>query len=216
MNKFWDLVKNTYRGKSLGRVLLGWHIYENCRGLGGVILDLAGGGGNRYGKYWQIDDGSEVITVDFNEKANIKADIEKPLPFSDNYADVVFLFCALYIAKSPVSVLKEIKRVLKPSGKLFLYTPFVFNEAKEPNDYYRFTKQGLEYILKQANFNSFEIEKVGERFSASLGLVEKICIFKTIKLFARMGALLLDKIYPKRLKQQHPCPVGYFVKTYMR
>jgi len=212
MNKFWDLVKNTYRGKSLARVLLCWKIAEQCRGLCGVVLDLAGGGGERYGKYWQIEKGSKIINVDLDARANVKADITKPLPFTDGYADVVFLFNALYIVKDPVAVLQEIRRVLKPGGKLFFYTPFIFNEAKEPNDYWRFTQQGLEYILRQAGFVDFKIEPIGERFSAGLGLVEKIFLLKTIKLFARLLALLLNKIYPVRLKVQHPCPCGYFVQ----
>ena len=53
-----------------------------------------------------------------------------------------------YIEKYKDIAIAEMKRVLKPGGKLLLTTRFVFPLHDVPNDYFRFTKYGLQHLLK--------------------------------------------------------------------
>lgn len=74
-----------------------------------------------------------VYGVDFNynnKKYNVvKCDIEcQPLPFKDNYFDNVLMMQVLeHLGHNPMFALYEIKRVLKPKGKLILSTPNFFH-----------------------------------------------------------------------------------------
>ena len=93
MNKFLDLIKKTLQGKSIGRILMNWQIFEYCKDLGGVMIDLGAGRNPSYYRYWKINP-SRFIRVDIDErtKPDIVADLNEPLPFDNNFADVVFLF----------------------------------------------------------------------------------------------------------------------------
>lgn len=206
MHKFWDLIKETYRGKSIPRILMNWQVFEHCSNLQGVLIDLGAGKDPSYQKYWQIKPLKLI-------RADMEIDLNKSLPFENNYADAVFLFSVIYIIKKPEELMKEVFRILKSGGKLFIYSPFIFNESREPDDYLRFTSQGLERLLREAGFRKYRIIPVGGRFTAALYLSEKIFLLKTIKLFLRITALCLDAIYPNKLNKLHPCPVGYFVEA---
>lgn len=214
MNKFFDLIKETLKGKSISRILTNWEIKKHCQGLSGVMIDLGAGENPSHQRYWEIKP-SQFIRVDIDptKKPDLVADLNNPLPFEDNFADIVFVFNVLYILEEPEKFLKEVFRILKPNGKLFLTSPFIFNEAREPHDYFRFTSEGLEKLLKNAGFEKYQIIPVGERFSSACYLIDKIFIFNFVKIPFRFLALLFDKIWPKKLKRLHPCPIGYFVEA---
>ena len=213
MNKFLDLIKETLKRKSIYRILMNWAIYENCQDLKGLMIDLGGGEKPSYYNYWKINPTSFIV-VDIDEKKpDIVCDLNKPLPFEDNFADVIFLFNVIYIINKPENLVKEIHRVLKSDGKFFLCSPFIFNEAKEPHDYFRLTSEGISTILDEARFKNYQIIPFGERFTAALFLTEKLVILNILKIPIRLLALFLDKIYPKKLKKFHPCPIGYFIEA---
>ncbi len=142
----------------------------------------------------------------------MRGDVQN-MPFSDNFADVVFLFNVIYILENPLATLKEINRILKSDGRLFLTSPFIFNEAREPNDYWRFTSEALEKVLKEAGFDNFFIEPIGERFSAAVYLISPFLFFWPVKFAFYCLALLFDKLIPKKLKLKQPCPIGYFIEA---
>lgn len=199
-----NFLKQAFGGKTIYRILFNWQVEKNCNGLKGVCLDLAGGREPSYEKYWDLK-------CDKLIKTDIETDLNKPLPFADNFADNIFLFNAIYILEKPEETLKEIFRVLKPDGRLFLSSPFIANEMPEPHDYRRFTSEGLGKILKEAGFKNIKIIPFGERFSASAHLLHNFFLFNFVRFFSFIAALGLDKMIPKKIKKLHPCPMGYFV-----
>ncbi len=127
MNFLVSLLKETYRGKTIARTLFNLEISKHVKNIDGIIIDLGGGKHPSYERFWHIKP-EKFIRVDINEKAepDVIADLNKPLPFADSYADVVFLFNAIYILENPAEVLKELNRILKPAGARFLTSPFIF------------------------------------------------------------------------------------------
>lgn len=214
MGHITSLFKETYRGKTIARTLFNWEIGKSVKNINGIIVDFGGGFKPSYERFWQIKP-EKLIRVDINEKTkpDIIADLNEPLPFLDNFADVVFLFNVIYILKGPEKTLREINRILKPGGKLFITSPFIFNEAKEPSDYWRFTSEGLQKLLKESGFNDYFINPVGERFSAAAYLISPFLLFWPIKFLFYAAAVTFDRFIPKKLKLKQPCPIGYFIEA---
>lgn len=196
--------------KTIYKILLNKLVLKYCQSIVGDVLDLAGGGNPSYKKYLPKNInyfGSDIV---ISGEAKTQIDINKPLSFSDNSFDNILFFNAIYIAEDPAGVLKEIKRILKPGGKLFIASPFIANEMPEPHDYCRFTAEGLERELKQAEFSDFKIIRFGERFTSAAYLLHKFFLFDFVRFFIFYLAMILDKIIPAGIKKSHPAPLGYF------
>jgi len=213
MSKTIDFIKQVFRGKSVGRILFNWQVEKHCQNLTGACLDLAAGQEPSYRQYWSLAQNAKLVSSDYDQSKNpdLKIDLNEPLSFGNNSADNVFLFNAIYIVKEPETLIKEIQRILKVSGRFFMASPFIFNEAREPDDFRRLTSQGIEELLKKGGFTRFEIIPYGERFSAAVHLLHSFFIFDFIRLIIFAKALFLDKLIPQKIKRLHPCPVGYFV-----
>lgn len=99
----------------------------------------------------------DVINIDFQPLAgvDIVADATA-LPFKNNSIDAVVCVYILEHAPDSQGIMKEIFRVLKPGGLLYLKAPFMMAFHSAPDDYYRWTKSGL---LKLAeDFEPLEIK----------------------------------------------------------
>lgn len=125
------------------------------RGL--VILNLASG-------IKKIRE--DVINVDIFSFPGVKvvADIGA-LPFSDNYADAVICEASLEHFKNPEKAVKEMYRVLKRGGLIYISTPFIVGFHASPDDYYRWTLPGLREFLKD-----FEEKEAGVAWGPTYAL----------------------------------------------
>lgn len=212
MNKIFDFIKQVYSGKTISRILFNWQVQKNCRDLNGVCVDLASGKNPSYQRYWKLNC-IKLIRSEYSNENNpdIVINLNEKIFLADDYADNAFLFNALYILKKPEDSLKEIFRILKSGGSLFLSSPFIANEMPEPDDYSRFTSQKLKEMLSGAGFAGIKITPYGERFTASAYLLHNFFLLNSVRLIFFSLALLADGIIPKKIKRQHPCPIGYFV-----
>jgi SAM-dependent methyltransferase len=70
------------------------------------------------------------LKVNKNFRSNkiklLEHDLNRPLPFQENTFDVVTSLANLEHLERPERVLREIKRVLRPGGRLFLTTPSIY------------------------------------------------------------------------------------------
>jgi SAM-dependent methyltransferase len=105
---------------------------------------------------------SEYIGMEFKAGAepNICA-IAEQLPFCDKSFDTVLCTEMLEHVPEPSQVLSECSRVMKPGAKLYITAPMTWYLHYEPNDYYRFTKYGIQYLCEKAGFDVVSLERLG-------------------------------------------------------
>jgi len=103
---------------------------------------------------------SRVIDVDYLPYPNVSvvADVTH-LPFRDGSIDAVISESLLEHVADPDKVVAEVKRVLRPNGLVYIVTPFMLGFHSSPNDYRRWTAEGLKELWKD-----FNPEEVGVAF----------------------------------------------------
>jgi SAM-dependent methyltransferase len=95
-------------------------------------------------------------TLDVEERAegiDYVADVQQmdsAVP-ADRY-DTVLMLHVLEHVPDTRRALEQVFRVLKPGGALILSVPHLSRLHELPHDYYRFTPNGLKYLLSQAGF----------------------------------------------------------------
>ena len=131
-----------------------------CRGK---LVDI-GCGSKPYIKYFRYI--NDYIGVDINKgEADIVANAES-LPIKSNSIDIVLCNQLIEHVPEPDKIIGEIHRILKEGGILILTAPQMGRLHGEPNDYYRYTKWGLKYLLKKNNMKIELIEPHGGVFRA--------------------------------------------------
>lgn len=110
---------------------------------------------------------NKILNLDIEKKENINlvGSVEK-IPSKDSRFDLLICQEVLEHVENPYVALREMHRVLKPSGKLFLQVPFIIGYHPCPNDYWRFTNEGLKYIVEK---NKFKILYFGETVGSATG-----------------------------------------------
>ena len=92
------------------------------------------------------------------------------IPLPNEAVDSVMLTEVLEHTPEPQAVLKEVARVLKPDGFLFLTVPFIWPIHCVPHDEFRYTPFALRRFLETAGFKDIEIKATGGRH-AVLGVI---------------------------------------------
>ena len=87
------------------------------------------------------------------------------LPMADATYDAVLCTQVLEHVANPLECLRELQRVLKPGGQLFMTVPMAHPEHQVPYDYYRFTSYGLKLLCEQAGFGELCIAPFGGMFT---------------------------------------------------
>ncbi len=201
-------IKQVLSGKTLGRILFNKKIIQYSHYLSGRVLDLAGGAGS-YNSFLPVD--IQLVRTDIHSEENsCVVDFNEPLPFLDNSFNAILLFHAIYIVKKPKILMEEINRILKPGGLAMVASPFMQNEMREPHDYRRFTSEGLERLFRESGFSNYEIIPYGERFAVVAHILHPFWYFSIIRLFIYTFAQAFDRLIPKRVRKNHPTPIGYF------
>jgi ubiquinone/menaquinone biosynthesis C-methylase UbiE len=134
---------------------------------GSKVLDVGAGEGNwrdffKHCEYKTQDNGVGEKDWDYS-KTDYKGDITK-IPCEAEKFDVILLTEVLEHLPEPLFALKELNRILKKGGSLYLTVPFAFQEHETPFDYYRYTSYGLKHLLDKSGFKMKKLERRGGYF----------------------------------------------------
>jgi SAM-dependent methyltransferase len=91
-------------------------------------------------------------------RADVVADLNRALPIRSSSFDHVVAFEVMEHLAEPGIMLTEAYRVLRPGGVLTLSVPFQWWVHEAPWDFYRYTRYGLEYLLRKAGFVDIMIQ----------------------------------------------------------
>jgi SAM-dependent methyltransferase len=83
------------------------------------------------------------------------------LPVRSHSVDLVVCTQVLEHVPRPLQLLEECGRVLKPGGWLIVSAPFYWPLHEEPHDYFRYTRHGLEHLLREAGLSCRTIRADG-------------------------------------------------------
>jgi len=110
---------------------------------------------------------NKYIGLDFlrGKYANIKApDITwdgNTIPLPDASIDCAMATEVLEHCHDPLTVLKEIRRVLKPKAIFFFTVPFLWPIHDAPHDHYRYTPFAMQKLLSDSGFEDIQIDAMG-------------------------------------------------------
>jgi SAM-dependent methyltransferase len=116
----------------------------------------------RHARYTGVDSGRGEKNWDYTG-LDVYADLEK-LPFRDGVFDGTLCTQVLEHVSEPETILRELYRVTRPGGRLFLTAPQGFGEHQAPHDYFRFTRYGLRHLLEKTGWSVRSIEPRGGYF----------------------------------------------------
>ena len=164
----------------------------------------------------------KTLEIEAGEGIDYVGSVEA-LPLDDNSLDLVVTQEVLEHVENPFKAMTEIARVLRPGAIAYIQMPFTIGYHGCPNDYWRFTHQGMEQLAKIANL---EVEEIGKSVGPAVGfyriLVEFFAglfstplhiLYKPLKLGASILFYPIKWLDPlmRLSKESHRIPGGYFM-----
>lgn len=136
-------------------------------GEGALVLDAGAGEGQykrffSHARYVALDFAQGDITWDYSG-LDVIGDLLH-IPLRDGVFDAVICTQVLEHVPKPWAVLREMNRVLRIGGHLFVSAPQWWFQHQKPYDYYRYTSFGLRYLLEQSGFEIQFIKPMGGYF----------------------------------------------------
>ena len=207
MNKINRLIKSIWEGKSYTRFLMNEELRSVT--LNGVVIDIGGGKNSNYIDFIKKNDNVNFVTLDGKVSKEVNFETNS-LPYNESVADTVLLLNVLEHIYNYQFLSNEVYRVLKRSGKIIGFVPFLMSYHPDPNDYFRYTKDALDKILKTSGFTNTKIVCVGGGpFAVHLNTVI-LSVPKIIRPIITPMYIFLDKIFLYfRPKAKERYPLGY-------
>ena len=111
--------------------------------------------------------GERVVNLDIEDSAYVHVvNKSEKIPFKDNSFDAVLLEYVLEHVEDYLGLLKDVVRVLKPGGSILITVPFRQNYHACPQDYWRFTHEGVAALFEKIGVYKVRIEVYGGPTSA--------------------------------------------------
>lgn len=79
------------------------------------------------------------------------------IPLEDGYAETILMSAVLEHLEQPARALAEAHRLLAPGGHVILTAPLFWPLHELPRDFFRYTPNGLRFLLEEAGFRPVEV-----------------------------------------------------------
>ena len=155
-------------------------IFDNIQGKG---LDIG-----HNGDYSFKNDNVTKLNIYPGENIDIVADGES-LPFEDGRFDKILLRCVLEHVKDPGKILMEASRVLNRKGKMVIEVPFINPLHGAPEDFFRFTPNGL---IKLVQDQELVVDKIF--YTEDINYAIKWLVWQRFKENGDLGIKILIKM----------------------
>jgi SAM-dependent methyltransferase len=109
------------------------------------------------------------------------------LPFPEGTFDLVLSQEMIEHVPDPFQSVREMARVMRAEGMLYLQAPFVIGYHPGPEDYWRFSRAGMRQLLEQAGL---ECRRIEPAVGAGTGMYRI-----TVEFFAGLPARILPWLY---------------------
>lgn len=142
--------------------------------LTGRVLDV-GAGAQPYRRY--LPTGGEYTSMESNGDLgpDIVGDV-LDIPLEDDMFDSIICAEVIEHVEDPQSAIRELQRICKPGGLLYLSAPMEWGLHYEPHDYFRFTRYGLASMLERAGFQVLETRQIGGVFGVMSGRLSDVLV----------------------------------------
>ncbi len=138
---------------------------------------------------------NRVTVDDKGERGAQKVDYYN-MPFEDEAFEVVLCTGLLEHLEEPAEALKEMKRVLKKGGRIFIGASSAFSIHDAPHDFFHFTPYGLEYILKKQGWQNIEVKGSCSTMKTIGILLQRIAFQTKTWIPIRAMIFLIAKVIP--------------------
>lgn len=115
-----------------------------------LIYDIGSKDGRAGYAFGRPPEDAQIVCVDIEAQPGVDlvADAHDLHVIQDNSVDFVTSVSVLEHVKYPQRVVKEIYRILKPGGLVYINIPFVFPFHADPSDFYRFSYRGIAILCE--------------------------------------------------------------------
>jgi len=138
--------KRTTVGYAVRRPLVDWLAAQDVAGL--RVLDV-GCGDRPYDPLFS----SAAELVGFDRPGNAHADVHgeiEAIPVEDASFDVVLCLQVLEHVPDPAAAVRELRRVVRPGGRVLASTHGIYPFHPNPDDLWRWTHTGLEKLFRDS------------------------------------------------------------------
>lgn len=161
--------------KNRWNTLRRWYVDEFCFNyiahlpVGTNVLDLGGHKIKPAGSFniSSFNFNKCCLNINSEKGADIVGD-GAAIPLKTESFECVVLSEVLEHVRAPQNVMKEVHRVLKPNGKVFITVPFMYRIHADPYDYGRYTDQFWKELLNDLGFKIVILERHGAFWSVLL------------------------------------------------
>lgn len=213
MKIFW---KELVRGKGLWRAFL-YDAVSSCGVMMRMpLVDIACGRNPGYRRILGItatDAGVTTVDSDPSVHASVVHDMASgPLPFDDGFFNTAILFNCIYVFSEPRIAMKDVCRILAPQGTLLISFPLIFPYTPEPQDFFRFTEEGVRTLCTNAGFTVISLQSLGGRFTSAAYLALPFPYPYSLLVFpVYILAVIADRLAFFFFSSIPPAPIGYLV-----
>lgn len=130
-----------------------------------------------------------------NAKHDFYCNINEKIPVIDEAYDYILCSEVLEHVYNPDNVIREMSRILKIEGLIFITAPQCGGEHMLPHNYFNYLGPGLEYLLKKNNLKPIKIYKPAGTFHLIGTLLNKI----TNNLFSFKNNFIKFIVFPLEL-----------------
>lgn len=157
---------------------------------GARILNL-GSGAKRFGP--------NVVNLDVETFSNVNVVGDgQQLPFIGGGFDLILCEYVLEHVPNPALMVREMARVVKPGGWVYVTVPFMQTFHGNPDDFQRYTKSGLSVLF--GRFETIECKPYGGPTSALCNMVKEylaiLFSFNSVFLYSILSQLFILLIFP--------------------